>query len=144
MTKPFPREKVYRVENEYKRGAYYVWRHSEETLPCDPTIHPTMSSDTGFQKLGTNTWYEATTKFGFSRDGARFAFASIEQFLAWFYSSKARKELADYGYHLSVYDVFATGVVKGDKQVIFDVKKAKLVDKLDLIELDKADAFVSK
>jgi len=108
---------VYRIEDRYKRGAYNAKIGDDRRMAhaCfDNTNHPPPSKD----------------GMSFSRlyDHHHFGFASPRDLVRWF-PRAARNGLAAYntGCGIGVYEVHGNAVLRGNKQIAFNRKKAKRV-----------------
>jgi len=106
---------VYRVENDIGLGAY---KFAYDAACAQHTSHRTPEGrDDGLRCHSDN----------------RFAFASVQQMLAW-WNIEELLDLYDKGGMVSVYSVAAAHVTSGGKQVTFVKKYATLVKRFTLQE----------
>lgn len=100
----------YRVENAYQRGPYRGprrdgWYYDDPGSRPWPLPYEDEKLAPYWLSLGVEESY-----------AHMFAFASLEQLKAWFYSASMRSNLASAGFRVSVYEA---GGVYGDSQAVF-------------------------
>lgn len=125
--------KIYRVEGFCGQGAYRTYAKDCCTLAQlltngeDRCIHPTPCED----KELSHIWSKLDMTD--SREDYYFGFESIESYKQWFYCEEGREEAAreEYGY-LMVYEIDKKYLHIGEKQVIFLMEEASVIDRLSL------------
>ena len=107
---------VYRIEHHTSgNGPYVVDFLWEDSWHCADNGHPAPKLD-GLES------FPKSYSFGFE---------SHKQLREWF-SWSERARLARHGYVISVYSVSSRMIRKGSKQLVFNKKKAKFINKMDL------------
>ena len=106
---------VYRVEHYTSGDGPYHTYGWEDSWHCAVNGHP-------LPKLDGLESFPKSYSFGFE---------SHKQLLEWF-SRSERARLARHGYVISVYSVSSRMIRNGGKQLVFNKKKAKLINKMDL------------
>lgn len=68
----------------------------------------------------------------------RFGFTSLEQMQAWFATEEERRELANAGYRVAVYEAHPDRHMLGGHQCIFDLTRAEKVETIPVPVADTA------
>ena len=131
---------VYRIEHkETHEGPY-----NTDNASIDPTYQKHLSkyalgdalNYTQCSKYHPGMWYDLTKLRGFSTCEHYCGFESIEQLFAWF-NENSTDIMRGFGFQLSIYKIAKKYVTYGTYQVGFIKDKAKLVDVVDLSDLNK-------
>lgn len=112
---------VYRVENNESSGPYqnsldWIHRFSLHNAP----MRPQPGSEFETYELGN-----------FKRGIHLSAFKDMKSLFRWFVK-KERKELHSRGFKIALYEVHENCVLNGKKQVAFDHRFAKVINKISL------------
>jgi len=111
--------KVYRLETDTQRGVYdsCLWDEATVESPIGSTRHPAPEQDkllSGlFSSIHSSLWF--------------FGFASLKQYKDWCYKKSWRKGFHQCELRLNVYLVDEEHFTRGEKQVMFRIKKAQLI-----------------
>lgn len=123
--------KVYRIQSDTGFGLYEgggsrsMKTHSWENQP-GPTRDP------GLAPYFVNLWFGWGPKPGSKIDywDLRFAFADLDQLMAWLPLQEDRAALKRLGYTIAVFE--ADQYILGEKQVVFDLNRAREIERIDL------------
>jgi len=116
---------VYRVETTEGSGPYAAWPNTwGVVLPRDSGIYDEVShplpEDDGL---------------GYTEDGEKFAFSTVEQFMDWFGFESAILTLEQSGFFLNVYDIPPENLIVGGRQVKYiNPDSSQFVVSLSLID----------
>lgn len=135
---------VYRIHTKgnFKQGAFSsgaarAYCDAMEGHPRyrrDPYKHP---SPVGRGERGTPL-YDAFIDW--KAEHMHFGCKSLNHIKMWFPAKTGRKNMAEFNAIVSVFEVDAANVLKGNKQVAFDLEKARLVKQFNIVTLEEIAA----
>lgn len=123
---------VWRLETENGNGPYCLFQggecdlHEFIGLPFSPQRCPEPKADFACYQL-LRRWILFGDCMISPRD-VRFGFSSLRQYLAWFFTQPARRNLSRLGVQLVRYEVDSHSVFWGEKQIAFDRLRARKIE----------------